>query len=835
MDLIRVGAFELYPSERRLCSAGRPVEIGSRAFDLLLVLVENPGRLVTKATLIERVWPRLVVDENNLPAQVASLRRILGAGAIRTVPRFGYRLDLEVSAGESGGREEAASARDTALRVSIPRRSWPERLSPLVGRAEEANALQAALARERLVTLVGGAGVGKTRLAQEILARESKRADAAVAWVPLEPLDDPGRLPSAIALALGLDLPDAPDLHASLRQALERLPILLILDGAEHLAGAIAAPVAALISESSGLRVLVTSQLPLGIAGETVHRLPPLPAGDAAALFVQRARQADRRLDSAAWNDALVDEICRRLDGNPLALELAAARVPSFGLPALLDRLDDRFRLLKRGDAFDPRHGVLRAAFDWSYGLLTPAEQRLFDRLGAFAGSFSLDCASRSVADESLDPLDAIDRIGRLVDRSLVTVLPTEPPRYALSETARCYAQERLASTGALPDSRRRMAEALLQTLDRAYEEYWSTDEAAWLNQYEPEIDNVRAAVAWAGREDAELAVALHGSAWPLFAESDLHAETRAGHEEAIALLRDSLQPARVARFWEAVAACATGRQCDRARYAAELAAGLHQAADDDRSRYFALMQLVANGLHEPSGVRGAFDVAKRLERPDWPARILAHGAMVEGMLLTAEGDYPGARDAHRRALGYALTTSERQALAATACIVELDIACGATAAALQLGRPLAISLRYSGRRETRYELLALNLGALLLADERDEAKATAAELHELARRLDPGRLDIALEAMALLAARDGRAPLSARIAHAADAARERHGRPRRRPAEERLREATGEILDRQLGPGWSTRAAAQRTLSESEACEMALGLREPERAAQSA
>jgi DNA-binding winged helix-turn-helix (wHTH) protein len=293
VESIRVGEFQLYPSERVLSVAGKPVELGARAFDLLLVLAENPGRLVTKATLIERVWPRVIVDENNLPAQIAALRKILGAEAIRTVPGFGYRLELAVSSGDVANIVSAPAMSDpvavpvvaspvtrdrpaTLPRLSVPRRSWPNRLGPLVGRDDEVREIQSALARASFVTVVGMAGVGKTRLAQEILACEAEKPGAAVAWVSLGPLRDTQHVPAAIASALGLSLPDGVDGFTALCQALEQLPVLLILDCAEHLADALATPLAGLISGTQGLRALVTSQVPLGIAGEVVYRLGAL-------------------------------------------------------------------------------------------------------------------------------------------------------------------------------------------------------------------------------------------------------------------------------------------------------------------------------------------------------------------------------------------------------------------------------------------------------------------------------------------------------------------------------------------------------------------------------
>ena len=470
---------------------------------------------------------------------------------------------------------------------------------------------------------------------------------------------------------------------------------------------------------------------------------------------------------------------------------------------------------------------MLQAAFDWSYGLLAPAEQRVFDRLGAFAGSFGLDAAARAAADESIDVPGAVDLIGRLVDRSLVTLLPREPARYLLLETARYYARTRLDGSGARRDAERRMAESMLQVLDRAYEEYWSADEAVWLHQYEPELDNVRAALDWARRHDGALAIALFGSGWPLFVETDLHAESRAAHAEAVALLSDAQPPRRTARFWEAVATYDSERQFDRARYAAEVAAALHARTGDLRAQYYALLQLALNWRDDLDAAGRTLTAARSLEQPAWPPRLLAHGAIVAGSVMASDGRHKDARRAFRRALDHALVASERQALAATVQVVELDIACGEIANALQLARPLAISLRHSGRRETRHELLSLLFGALLLAGELDEARAAGIESHELARQLDLGRRYESLDAMALLALREGRHALAARIALAADSAHENRGQARRRPAAERIRGEVESLLGDLLGADWRSRACASVALpDEEEACDLALGLR---------
>jgi predicted ATPase/DNA-binding winged helix-turn-helix (wHTH) protein len=835
-DIITLGPFELLPAERQLRRDGQPIELGARAFDLLQVLAEQPGRLVTKATLLERVWPKLVVDENNLPSQIASLRRALGAAAIRTVPGFGYRLELEVVRPSSSGPAEqkrAPAPAPLAVRVVT------SRLTPLIGRDRDLQALQTALEHARCVTVVGTAGVGKTRLAQEVLAQTVATPARQGAWVDLGPLTQLRHVASAIALAVGVTLPDRGEGFIALEQALAQVPLLLVFDGAEHLAGEIAPALAQLLARTGELRALVTSQVPLGVPGETVFRLGPLAvdertdpgspdgASDAIALFVERATAADRRFALTSANREAVAEICRRLDGNPLALELAAARVPALGVAALLEHLGDRLRLLKSSAAVEePHHGALQAAFDWSYQLLSPAEQRVFNRLGVFSGSFSLESAASAVTDGPTDSCDAIDLISRLVDRSLVNALPSDSPRYALSETARLYALARLGEAGEEQAARRGMGAAMLELLNRAYVQYWSEDEALWLARYEPELENVRGAISWATAHEPQLAVRLYGSAWPLLFEADLNAEGRHSYHHTVGLLSEGLPRAAMARFWEAIATFESTRQCDRARYAAELAAQMHADTGDLKARYYALMLLASNWRIDNEAARAAFDTARTLEDPAWPARLLALGAQTEGALLLTRGDFAGARAAYQRALSAALAVSERQVLAAAAEIVELDVACLDPAAALQLARPLVLRLRHSSRSGVRFGLLVATLEALLQSGELEEARATGHELLEVGTRFEPARLYTALDAMSQLACAEKRYTDAARIAVCADAAYALHGQDERRLTEARLRAQTEDCLTRELGTGWRGSGVDRSALlDERGACALAIGL----------
>lgn len=833
---LRVGRFDLHPKERLLSLDGKPMELGGRAFDLLLVLVENHGRLATKSLLVERVWPGLVVDENNLPAQIASLRRALGAGAIRTISGHGYRLELPVAILAA---PLAPPSRGAASPAPVSAPLIPGRLTPLVGRDVELAELLQIVAHGKLTTIAGAAGAGKTRLALELAAAPPAQAGMRTAWVSLQSINDLQLVPSAIALALGLGLPRGADGFAGLRRQLEDMSLLLVLDNAEHLGEALAAPLTELLLHNRELRLLVTSQAPLGLPGETVYRLAELPlppqsvaksvVGNYASveLFLQRAHAADRHFELTEANASQIAGICRRLDGNPLAIELAAARVPALGVSGLLERLDDRFQILKvQHRTHDRRHGTLHAAFDWSYELLAPHEQRVFNRLGAFAGSFRLQQAVRCIADQELSAGEVVDLVGRLVDRSLVLALQTDPPRYRLLETAREFALTQLRAGGALDDAQRHMTVSVLELLDAAYQEYWSVDESGWLQRYLPDLENLRVAMDWAADNDAELGVALYGSSWPLFVEADLHAEARRRFDRMVTLLRDGLSRDRVGRFWNAVATYDSQRQWDRARYAAELGAQMHRDAGNQPAHFYALTLLAVNCRGDEAAARVAFEAARGLEDPAWQPRLLAQGALTEGALLTGSGEFAAARTAYARAMRLAVTTGERQALSATVSIVELDIACGNLGGALQLARPLAQSLRHSGRRETYFELLTLLFSALLLTDEIEAAQDAGAELYQLALQFDTSRLYLVLDAMAYLACVDGRTLVGAQLLHCSQATHAARGQNGLRPVEARMRAAVQERLAANVESASVRGAAAPRDrLDEITACALALGL----------
>ena len=493
------GRFLLEPAERRLLLDGQPVALGARALDLLVVLTAEPGHLLSKNELLDRVWPGLVVEEANLQVQISNLRKVLGGETIATVPGRGYRFAAELAPSAAAPPVSATAAAPAAPPVLLPAAA-----PRLVGRGADLAQLHRLLKLPGCVTLVGTAGVGKTSLARTLVADWPNRC----VWVDMAALEQGAQLAPALARALGKPLTDGDPLPA-LRRALAGDEWLVVLDNAEHLVQPCAELVSPLL-DLPDLRWIVTSQLPLALPGERVLRLQPLaldpdahaqPAtfGDGAlALLVERIRAADHRFDPTPAQLQVLGDICARLDGLPLAIEMAAARVPLLGVQGVHDALAERFALLTRGHrSAAPRHRTLHQALDWSYGLLSADEQRLLRRLAVFAGGFTLELAVALAGDEEGSGAAArwelIDRLATLVDRSLVVASADAVPRYGLLETVRAYGLEQLASSGELDAARRRHAQ-VLRDLFAQIQPGAHVTSALHLD----EMENARAAYAWA-------------------------------------------------------------------------------------------------------------------------------------------------------------------------------------------------------------------------------------------------------------------------------------------------------------------------------------------------
>jgi predicted ATPase len=403
----------------------------------------------------------------------------------------------------------------------------PESLTALVGRARELAEAARLLGGTRLLTLVGAGGSGKTRLAAATAAARAAAvaSDArgaatgpgeVVAWVDLAPVADAGLVPAQIAAALRVPERAGREPLLAVADAVADARVLLVLDNCEHLIDACSAAADALLRRCAGLRVLATSREPLGVAGETAWLVPPLDADDARALFGERARAA--RPDFAVTDATVgaIDEICRRLDGIPLAIELAAARVRVLAPAQIAERLDDAFRLLTGGSRVAlPRHRTLRGTMDWSHALLGARDRVLLRRLAVFAGGFTLEAAEAVCGDEAAadatpdggarrDPdaalaaADVLDGLTSLVDRSLVTLDAGPEPRYRLLETVRQYARERLAGAGELAAYEAAHARYYLAVAEAAAPELIGGERTpGHVARLVRDNDNFRAAMAW--------------------------------------------------------------------------------------------------------------------------------------------------------------------------------------------------------------------------------------------------------------------------------------------------------------------------------------------------
>ena len=407
---ISFGPFRLVPTQRLLLEGDNPVRVGSRALDILTALVERPGELVGKEELMASVWRGTFVEEGNLKFQVGALRRALGDGRggrryIATSPGQGYRFVAPVTVAE---RPWPAVPSPTPIRRN---HNLPARLTRLIGRADAVRRIAALIERHRLLTIVGPGGIGKTSVALAAAETLINTYEHGAWLIDLAPLADPRLVPSALATVLGVDI-RSDDPVSDLVAALRDRRLLLVLDNCTHVIEAAAGLAVSVLKGTAGVHILATSREPLRVEAEHVQRLPPLSSGSpsdrfgaaealafpAIELFVERTAECLGEFELTDPDAPIVAEICRKLDGIPLAIELATARVETFGVRGLATRLDDRIRLLTSGRrSGPPRHRTLRAALDWSYDVLSEPERACCAAWGSlWAASLSMQPAQSS-------------------------------------------------------------------------------------------------------------------------------------------------------------------------------------------------------------------------------------------------------------------------------------------------------------------------------------------------------------------------------------------------------------------------------------------------------
>jgi predicted ATPase/DNA-binding winged helix-turn-helix (wHTH) protein len=499
----RFGRFELQPDERRLLAAGTPVHLGPHALDLLTALAVGSGHLVTKDELLRRVWGKVIGAENTLQAHISALRKVLGADSIATVSGRGYRFTLEVSQFGAAATEPAPA----------PKHNLPHDLTSFIGREKEIAELAQLLASARLLTLTGSGGCGKTRLAIQ-LARRQAHAYPDGAWlVELAALTDAALLPQAVANVLGIKERPGARLIDTIAEYLAPRALLLVLDNAEHLIEPCAQLAESLLQRCGRLVVLATSRERLRITGEQTYRVPSLSVPDeesdttpesiaafeSARLFIERARLQQPNFAITTQNSAAVASICRRLDGIALALELAAPRVRTLPVEELSRHLDRRFEVLTEGSRTAlPRHRTLRALIDWSYDLLSDAEQAMLRRLSVFSGGWRLEAVAQICSGDDVQGTEMLDLLTSLVDKNLVLAEASAgPTRYGLLETVRDYARGRLTESGEEERVKRRHLECYVKLVEEVLEGLRGAQQQAGLDRLETEHDNLRSALAW--------------------------------------------------------------------------------------------------------------------------------------------------------------------------------------------------------------------------------------------------------------------------------------------------------------------------------------------------
>ena len=560
------GPYRLLAAERLLERDGVAVQLSSRALDILVALVERAGEVVPKDDLIARAWPNLTVDESSLRVNIVSLRRALGDGRdgaryVTNVPGRGYCFVASVTRAAALASIEAPTGETKAPAGEDHARRLPPRLPQMVGRDETVRLVSEQIAISRFVTIHGPGGIGKTTVATAIGHALLGRFAGEVYFCDLGSVRDPRLVASAVASTLRL-IVQSDDPASLLINLLRDRQALLVLDSCEHVIDATAELAERIFEECTGVRILATSRESLEVEGEHVHRLAPLnspPPGvaltrsevlsfPAAHLFVERVAAGGYRMELTDADASIVADICNKLDGIALAIEVAAGRVNAHGLHETATLLDNRLKLLWRGRRTAlPRHQTLKATLDWSYDLIADEERTVLRRLSVFVGPFALHAAQAVAADSAIDDFQVAEILSQLVSKSLVSAnLRDLTVRYRLLDTTRDYARERLDESGETEPTARRHAIYYRDFLN-------ATNTGLAVGQGErpaelaEHLGNVRAALRWtfSNSVEVELRTELAAAAARYFLELSLLTECGEWSERGLAAMDERTHGSR--------------------------------------------------------------------------------------------------------------------------------------------------------------------------------------------------------------------------------------------------------------------------------------------------
>ena len=753
-ETFRFGDFDLDTSAYELRFKGRTIQIERRPMDLLVLLVERQGQLVSRKDIVERLWGRdvFVEVEPGINTVVWKIRGALGDSSdnskfVETVSGRGYRFvaPVEVVAQSSPHSSPALVAEPTSL--PEPRRhNLPAERTTFVGRRNQMLELPGVLASSRLLSLTGAGGVGKTRLAVRLASGFVQEFRDGVWLVDLAPVSVPDLLAQTIATVLGIREGPQRSARDVLLDNVRDRELLLVLDTCEHLIASCAELVEALLRGAPALRILATSREALGVSGETVCRVPSLslpealtsvPLGalidsEATQLFIERASAVDAAFNPTPDNADAIARLCRRLDGIPLAIELAAARVVVLTPEQIEARLQDRFRLLTGGARTAvARQRTLEATVDWSYQLLSDVERQLLSRLSVFPATWTLDAAEHVCGGDGINEHDVLDLLSRLVSKSLV-VVDSEfagERRYRLLETVREYAHERLVQANGADRLRDRHFAFFFNEFRGVLPILSHHGQLQCLRLLRMEQENVRAALDWAltASGPAERGVELAGALFWFWTKCGLFEEGTRWLEQALAV------PVRVPKSL-------------RARALIGLA-NLH---------WF-------QGRHSEAGARAAEALA--LGRDDGDAWAVSFALFLQGTAAFERGDHEQAEVRSREALDAAGDSDEVLQGPPLLVLANVAVSKGDHDRAQQLYDRSAEVLRRAGETWGLSIVLLLAAGLRVVREDYVQARVQAAEALSLCQELDdPRGLAWSLEVFAGLLAAGGLADGAARL-----------------------------------------------------------------------
>ena len=627
---IRFGPFELRPAQRSLLVGGVPTALGARAFDVLMVLFDRRAAPVSKADLLQAVWPDAVVEDNTLQVHVSALRKLLGPLSIATIPGHGYRFTAVLEA-------DGAPPGPLPATAAPPHNLQPPR-TRFIGREGVLAQCARLLQQTRLLTLIGTGGCGKTRLALQLAQQQMAGFADGVWFVDLAPLREPQRIAAAVAGVLGVREEARTPLIDRLCAHLAGRHALIVLDNCEHLIDAAAEVTDVLIGRCALLTIIATSREALGVAGEQVLAVRPLSlpatpdlaalrASEAVRLFVDRASLAQPDFEVDERNALAVADICRRLDGIALAIELAASRVGMLPVAEISVLLADRFRFLTGGSRAVPRQQTLQATLHWSHDSLPLAEQQLFRRLAVFAGGCTLGAAT-AVADGG-DEYSVLALLQRLHDKSLLVVQHdgAGQARYRMLETVRQYALALLDQAGEAEAARDRHLGSIVAVAEQALAQVQGPQQGVWMLRLAQQQEDILAAHHWCLRaaDGPKAALRLVACLWRYWIASGQLERGHALAEQALASAGPGHDPA-----WHCRAQWAIGQIAFRmGRYGESLAHAercLASALAIGDAELIAISQsLQAKGLHSTGRLaearlhyEQACDAARKLASPFW-------------------------------------------------------------------------------------------------------------------------------------------------------------------------------------------------------------------------